>query len=280
MAIVTTSLDRATLRAELVAAGSPWLGVEHYRSIGSTNARAAALGQPWRVVTADHQSAGRGRLTRTWQAPPGTSVAVSATVPLRAPRQGWLPLVAGLAAAEAVETAAGVQADLKWPNDVLLPSDEGRKVCGILCEVVGVGSEALAVVGAGINVSQTRAQLPVDTATSLALAHATEADRNALVVAYLRRLAAWHGALGSDVPVAGSATTPDPTPRVPLAAAREAYRGRCSTLGRTVRLSRPDGADVVGTAVDVDDEGRLVIEAEGQRTAWAAGDVVHTRTGA
>src|SRR6478609_3983337 len=190
--VVAGSLDGEVLRAALLTPGSPWQDVEHHATIASTNARAAMVGRPWRVVVADHQSSGRGRLARSWEAPPGTSVAVSATVPLPAGAQGWLPLLAGLAVAEAITAETGLAADLKWPNDVLLPGDDDRKVCGVLCEVVtGIG-DAFVVVGAGINVDQTREQLPVDTATSLTLSGAPEVDRNRLVVAYLSRLAHWY----------------------------------------------------------------------------------------
>jgi BirA family biotin operon repressor/biotin-[acetyl-CoA-carboxylase] ligase len=177
------SLDRELLYAALVTPGSPWRDVEYHATIGSTNARAAMVGEPWRVVVADHQSQGRGRLARSWEAPPGTSVAVSATVPLPPEGAAWLPLLAGLSVAEAVTAATGLDAHLKWPNDVLLPGDGDRKVCGVLCEVVtGVGP-AVVVVGAGVNVDQSRDQLPVDTATSLVLAGAQEVDRNRLVAA-------------------------------------------------------------------------------------------------
>ena len=260
--VVAGSLDGEVLRAALLTSDSPWHDLEHQLTIGSTNARAAMVGEPWRVVVADHQSEGRGRLARSWEAPPGTSVAVSATVPLPPDGAGWLPLLAGLSVAEAITAATGLAAELKWPNDVLLPDDADRKVCGVLCEVVtGLGA-AFVVVGAGVNVDQTREQLPVDTATSLALAGAEEVDRNRLVAAYLRGLAGWYAAL----------TGPDP------AAPRAAYRRRCTTVGRPVTVSRPDRADVVGTAVAVDDGGRLVVDSADGRHAWAAGDVTHVRS--
>lgn len=256
------SLDREVLYAALVTPGSPWRDVEHHATIGSTNARAAWLAAPWRVVVADHQSEGRGRLARTWEAPPGTSVAVSATVPVPDQGQSWLPLLAGVAVAEAVTEVAGVQADLKWPNDVLLPTDGDRKVCGILCEVVQAPAGGCVVIGAGINVDQDRGQLPVDSATSLALGGAPDVDRNRLVAAYLSAVARWYAVL----------TGGDP------AGLRDAYRRRCSTIGRSVTLSRPDGPDLLGTAVAVDDDGRLVVEAADGRHSWAAGDVTHVRS--
>lgn len=253
------SLQPETLRAALVTSGGRWAGLEHHASIGSTNARAVELANPWQVVVADHQSSGRGRLLRSWEAPPGTSVAVSATVPVPAAGSGWLPLLAGVAVLDAVEATSPLAGVLKWPNDVLLEADGGRKVCGILCEVLPGGT---VVVGVGINISQSRDELPVGTATSLRLAGA-DVDRTTLVTAYLTRLAQLYAVL-----VAGDAGAD----RV-----REAYRSRCSTIGQRVSLSRQVGPDVVGLATGVDDEGRLVIESEGVRRAWAAGDVVHVR---
>ncbi|MEP6630265.1 MAG: biotin--[acetyl-CoA-carboxylase] ligase [Lapillicoccus sp.] len=254
---MTPTLDPDALRAALLTPAGEWETVEHHRTIGSTNRRAAELGRPWRVVVADHQSEGRGRLARRWEAPPGSSVAVSATVPTPEGGTGWLPLTAGLAVVEAVESVTGLTAELKWPNDVLLPADGGRKVCGVLCEMVTSGSRPFVVVGAGINVSQTREQLPVPTATSLALAGAADADPTALVVAYLGRLAARLGE--------------------PAALVREAYRQSCATIGRAVALSLPDGQTLTGAAVAVDDDGRLVVDGPDGRIAWAAGDVVHAR---
>jgi BirA family transcriptional regulator, biotin operon repressor / biotin---[acetyl-CoA-carboxylase] ligase len=251
------ALDPDALRALVVGSDAPWLDVEHHDTIGSTNVRAAALDGPWRVVVADHQSQGRGRLARPWEAPPGASVAVSATVPVPAAGPAWLPLVAGLAVVEAVEAVTGLRAELKWPNDVLLPDDGSRKVCGILCELVAATRDrpAFVVVGTGVNVRQTRQELPVPTATSLSLAGAHDVDRTALVAAYLRALAERIGE--------------------PAGSVREAYRSRCSTIGRLVTLTLPDGATLTGEAVGMDVEGRLLVDGPQGRVAWAAGDVVH-----
>ena len=256
------SLDREVLYAALVTSGSPWLDVEHHATIGSTNARAALLGAPWHVVVADHQSEGRGRLARTWEAPPGTSVAVSATLPVPAQGPAWMPLLAGLSVAEAVSSVTGLDTELKWPNDVLLPGDADRKVCGVLCEVVTGAGDGCVVVGVGINVDQEREQLPVESATSLRLAGAANVDRNRLVVAYLSVLVRWYASLtgGDEIRL------------------YDAYRLRCGTIGHEVVLSRPQGADVLGTAVAVDHDGRLVIEGADGRHAWAAGDVTHVRS--
>ncbi len=258
---MTGALDPVRLRAAVVTPGNRWLGVEHHTTIGSTNARAAQVAQPWWVVTADHQSQGRGRLARRWEAPPGASVAVSATVPLPRTGMGWTPLLAGLAVVDAVEATTGLSAQLKWPNDVLLPADRSRKVCGILCEVLpspqNDPTTQLVVVGAGLNIGQERGQLPVPTGTSLALAGAGDVDRTALVAAYLHRLAELLDEAGADT--------------------RAGYRRRCLTIGQDVALSLPDGETLEGRAVAVDDEGRLVVDGPRGRRAWAAGDVIHAR---
>jgi len=111
-------------------------------------------------------------------------------------------------------------------------------------------------------VDQDRDQLPVDSATSLRLAGAGEIDRNRLVAAYLSALVRWYASLtgGDEVGL------------------RDAYRRRCGTVGQEVVLSRPQGADVLGRAVGVDDDGRLVIEGADGRRSWAAGDVTHLRS--
>ena len=258
--------DAARLGAELASASRPscpW-SIEIHERLGSTNARALQLARPWHVVVTEHQTQGRGRLQRIWETPAGVALTLSATVPL-GPAPGWLPLLAGLAVAQALESAAGITATLKWPNDVLVPADSDRKVCGILCEArQPTGNEQpVAVLGIGINVTQTREQLPTDLATSVALAGGRVA-REDLLLALLDRLADLHAALtGGEEAAAG---------------VRTAYRQHCATIGSRVRVERPGGPDVLGVAVAVDDAGCLVVrETTGER-AWAAGDVTHLRS--
>jgi BirA family biotin operon repressor/biotin-[acetyl-CoA-carboxylase] ligase len=251
-------LDREALHEALVTPGSPWQGLDVHAELGSTNAAAAELAQPWRVVVADHQSAGRGRLGRSWEAPPGTSIAVSVLVPAPAHGIGWVPLLTGLAVARAAHEVAGVHAAVKWPNDVLVEEDDWRKVCGVLCEVHPAG----VVVGFGVNVTQTREELPVENATSLALCGAPEVRREDLVAACLRHLAVLH----SDLMAGGPA----------LEAARAAYRSACRTIGMVVDLNTGSATHRL-PAVGVDDEGRLVVHGDAGEYAVAAGDVVHVR---
>lgn len=243
----------------LVTSGSPWTAVDVHADLGSTNAEVARIGELWRVVAADHQSAGKGRLGRGWEAPPGSSIAVSALVPAPRAHAGWMPLLAGLAVSRAFAETAGVHPGLKWPNDVLVEEDGWRKACGILCEVHEQGI----VVGIGANVDQTREELPVDTATSLRLCGATGLRREDLIVSALGHLAALHTDL-----VTGGAV---------LARARTGYRSSCRTLGLDVELHLGQGSVRRAHALAVDDDGRLVVRGEAGEYAVAAGDVVHVR---
>jgi BirA family biotin operon repressor/biotin-[acetyl-CoA-carboxylase] ligase len=253
-------LDREALHEALVTPGQPWTGVDVHPALGSTNLEAARLAEPWRVVVTDHQQAGRGRLGRAWDTPASTSVTLSVLLPAPEQGRGWMPLATGLAVRDALEEVAAVDSGLKWPNDVLLPADDERKVCGILCELQPAGI----VVGLGINVDQDRDELPVDTATSLRLAGAPDVSREALVVAVLTHLARWHGDLSGAAPA--------------RAGVHAAYRKACLTIGREVELHVAGGEVRRARAVGVDDEGRLVVTSAGIEYAVAAGDVVHVRS--
>lgn len=228
-------------------------------TLGSTNVEVARLERLWHVVVTDHQVAGRGRMGRSWETPAGTSLTMSTLVPAPGTGAGWVPLLAGLAVGRGIADVTGTETVLKWPNDVLLPADGDRKVCGLLCEVVPAG----VVVGIGVNVDQTREELPVDTATSLRLAGVGGVDRVTLAVAVLGHLASLLHALGE-----GGAA---------LERAQTAYRGSCATLGRDVELHL--GEDVRRAhALRVDEDGRLVVRDERGEYAVAAGDVVHVRS--
>jgi BirA family biotin operon repressor/biotin-[acetyl-CoA-carboxylase] ligase len=237
----------------------PWLPAEVLDRVDSTNAEAARRPDPWRVVVADVQEQGRGRLGRGWVTTPGQALAVSVVVPPPPGPPGWVPLVAGLAVHRAVSEAVGLPTTLKWPNDVLAPTDGDRKLAGLLCEWLGTPEDGLVVIGCGVNVAQDRAGLPVDTATSLALAGAPRADRQRLLTAYLRSLADLLAGL-----------TDDPQ------GVQDAYRAACATVGATVRVQEP-GRSVEGVATSVDADGRLCLRTTDVVYAVAAGDVVHVR---
>ncbi|GAB2627940.1 biotin--[acetyl-CoA-carboxylase] ligase [Prescottella soli] len=266
-------LDVDALRRALVrdAGGDPdafWSRLDVVPETGSTNADLLARPQgpdyPRSVLIAEYQSGGRGRHARPWVSAPRALVTMSAVLDMPGMDLadiGWLPLLSGIAVVDALRKVAEVDAELKWPNDVLI---DGRKVAGILAEVASTAPVPTIVVGVGLNVSLTEEELPVPTATSLALAGAAVTDRTVLVRAMLRELARrwreWEGA-GWKVD--------------DLAAA---YRERCGTLGRLVRAELPGDRELVGVATDVDVEGRIVIKAEGESpVAVSAGDITHLR---
>ncbi|WP_353950879.1 biotin--[acetyl-CoA-carboxylase] ligase [Knoellia sp. S7-12] len=242
--------------ASLITPGPPWLPVEAHESLDSTNAELARDPRPWRVVTAEDQRKGRGRLDRAWTTTPGTSIAASVLVPRPSTAPlGWIPLVVGLALRDALTEVSGVEISLKWPNDLLVPADGDRKLAGILAELTPAGI----VIGTGINIDQERADLPVDTATSLRLAGAPGVGRESVLTAYLIRLARLLRELDDDA-----------------YAVRSAYAAACGTLGRTVVAHLPKGEER-GVATEIDADGRLCLMTDSGPYAVAAGDVVHVR---
>jgi BirA family biotin operon repressor/biotin-[acetyl-CoA-carboxylase] ligase len=266
-------LSATTLCAAILPASHLYTSLEVVEQTGSTNAdllaRARTGAVSGAVRVAEEQTAGRGRLDRTWQSQPGAALTFSvllrpAGVP--AASRGWLPLLTGVAVANALREAAGVQASLKWPNDVLgLPDADGRagKLAGILAEQAG---DAI-VVGIGLNVSTERVELPSEQATSLRLEGASGLSRDAILIAILRELEYWYlrWARGSEPGDAESAGL------------RAAYLAACSTIGREIRVELPGGAAITGRAVDVDGLGRLLVSAVDGEHAVSAGDVVHVR---
>ncbi|HEY4226631.1 MAG TPA: biotin--[acetyl-CoA-carboxylase] ligase [Pseudolysinimonas sp.] len=248
---------------------------------GSTNSELTAMaadpGLPsFTVLVTTDQTAGRGRLDRAWVAPAGTALAISVLVragalsgeAIEAGALGWLPLVAGAAMSDAVAEVLppGAAAGVKWPNDVQL---DGRKVCGILSELVPATPSAglSVVVGAGLNTTMTAEQLPVPTATSLVLAGADPAELDDRVLsAYLSRFTTWVTGLlehGGDAERSGL---------------RAAVVARCTTIGRAVRVELPGGAELHGTAVGIDALGRLEVrDGSGRVQPVAAGDIIHLR---
>jgi BirA family biotin operon repressor/biotin-[acetyl-CoA-carboxylase] ligase len=214
----------------------------HHRLTDSTNERArslAAAGAPHgTLVTADAQSAGRGRQGRVWTASPGSALLMSLV--LRELRD-VLPLVAAVAVCDALPVASAI----KWPNDVWI---ERRKVAGILVE--GRPQEGWAVLGIGLNVTTPSRAFPDElrrSATSLALA-GVETTPERVLAELLPRLEAWLGASGTEV--------------------RDAWRARDALRGERVRW---DGGD--GTAAGIDDSGALLVETGGGRVSLDSGEV-------
>ncbi|MGL4174638.1 MAG: biotin--[acetyl-CoA-carboxylase] ligase [Dermatophilaceae bacterium] len=242
-----------------VRPAGPWRPVEVFDRLGSTNDEVSARPTRWRVVVAERQDAGRGRLGRAWSTTPGTALAVSVLVPSPPSGPAWVPLLAGLAAHRAVAEVAGVAASLKWPNDLLVPDDGDRKLAGLLAQWRPEG----VVVGLGVNVDTDRADLPLDTATSLRAAGAPGVDRADLLTSWLTHLAAL---LDEDTGPGGPPSS--------------AYRAVCATVGRAVEVHLPAAPVLRGTATGVDADGRLVLRTrDGTTTALSAGDVVHVRPG-
>lgn len=258
------------------------------------------------VLVANSQVAGKGRLDRVWEVPAGAAMISSVLfrptdasahpgAPDFAPAgHAWLSVVAGIALCQAVAAETGAEPVLKWPNDVLL---HGRKLAGILAQLVAPSAPApgaavsgaaargatgtpaddggrprpAVVVGMGVNISQQRAELPVDRATSLELETGAAADRNTLLPAYLCRLAALYRdfvAVGGDAlqPLAGGGSV------------HALASGLMSTLGTEVRAELPGGTMLFGTAVRLGPEGDLELrDAGGTVHTVRAGDVVHLR---
>lgn len=279
----TVRTPRAPVRAAVLARavvrpGGLWSEVRVVAETGSTNAdvvqEARAGAAEGLVLLAESQRAGRGRLGRSWQAPAGAGLTMSVLLRPRAIAAtglGWLPLLTGVAVIEACAAETpGIEAALKWPNDLLVrPAGGGAwgKCGGILVEVA---APAAIVVGIGMNVWQEASELPgpIDLMayppTSLALAGG-RGDRERLAAAVLRWLAHWYGRW---LVAAG-----DPE-RCGLIAA---YRARCRTLGRPVAVVLPGGAALRGTAADIDKDGRLVVRTVDGDKHLAAGDVHHLR---
>ncbi|WP_374986099.1 biotin--[acetyl-CoA-carboxylase] ligase [Streptomyces fradiae] len=262
-------LNAPALRRALLRPGSLWTSVDLVPGTGSTNtdlaARAASLPEG-AVLVAEEQTAGRGRLDRTWTAPARSglffSVLLKPDVPAR--RLAWLPLLTGVAVATGLARAAGVDTALKWPNDLLVTvGGEERKAGGILAERAGDDG---VVVGVGVNVTLRAEELPVPTAGSLALAGAVCTDRDPLLRAVLRSLEEWYGAW--------TAASGDPD----ASGLQAAYAAGCATLGRAVRAELPGDRTLTGRAAAIDGEGRLVVALpDGGREAVGAGDIVHLR---
>lgn len=247
--------------------GSTWPAPRLLESTGSTNEDIAALAEAGApegtCVVAEQQTAGRGRLGREWVSPMGAGLWVSILIRAQdvpKERWGWLSLVAGVAARDAIASATGVKAQLKWPNDIVVEqaacggSAGPKKLGGILSQVDG--DDAIAV-GIGINVSMRSADLPIPEATSVLLEAGT-CDREALLVALLAsvqvRLAQWRAndpALAAD------------------------YRDACLTIGRLVDVTLPNGHRIEGVVTGIDDDGHLRVDDGESVTTVTAGDVVH-----
>lgn len=249
--------------------------------VGSTNSDLVARvsseeGSSWpdfSVIATDNQVAGKGRLGRDWKAPAGASLAVSVLLrphtpagrPLPPESLGWFGLLAGLAMTRACNSVLpnGKKAMIKWPNDVLI---SGRKVCGVLSELVTTPDGIALVVGTGVNIALAEDQLPVPTATSLAIEGA-HTSMDELLAAYLTefsRITKVFVSAGGNVRSSGLL---------------DQIRDECDTIGRSVRVELPTGDSPVGAAIGINEEGSLVVEMANcaEPLVVSAGDVTHLR---
>jgi BirA family biotin operon repressor/biotin-[acetyl-CoA-carboxylase] ligase len=252
--------------------GTRFADVRHLDQVGSTNTivlEAAAAGTPeGLVVVADHQHAGRGRLDRRWEAPPGANLLVSILLRPRVPpdQRFWVVAAVALSAADACADLASVTASCKWPNDLLVAD---RKLAGVLAEATGemagatagAGPPSALVVGIGLNVAWPDDPGSMPGATSLHLEGAGPVDRQALLVAMLEHLEDRLATLATPAGLRRHASE---------------YRRRCATLGHEVTVELPAGR-LQGMAVDIGADGSLLVDDGTRLASVAAGDVVHVR---
>lgn len=246
--------------------------IEYLPETGSTNtdllafaAKDPSLWTDFSVLITDNQVAGRGRLDRQWVAQPGAGLAVSILLRpgFEISRFGWLPLMAGLAMRNAVASLIeDADVSLKWPNDVLV---NGEKISGLLAEVLPDGTGV--VIGAGLNLTQSKEQLPIEAATSLKLHGVENFELDDILVRYLasfRRLYEEFVDAGGDPENSGL---------------RNAIQDSLSTIGSNVKVLLPDDTEFSGKGVGLDNTGRLLISMSDplEIRAVAAGDIQHLR---
>lgn len=244
----------------------PLKNIRFFTSLPSTNSTAAELvaseGADGLIVVADHQTAGRGRLARTWFSPPGVNIYMSAALrPDMPPKDATiLTLLAGVAAASALREQTGVNIRLKWPNDLLVGS---KKLGGILTEMRAIPDRIqFAVIGIGINVNAHIADLPVDIhtlATSIADEAGAVYSRSMILSALIKSLDTWLAILSTQG-------------KMPVIS--EWLKLSC-TIGKTVSVLQGN-TTVTGIAEDVDNEGFLLVrQSDGTLCSVYAGDVLH-----
>ena len=264
-------LTRDTIHSTL---STTWLGhrIELFDCLPSTNREAVQLAQAevehGTVVAADSQTAGRGRLSRSWFSPPGANLYCSIILRTAHPPErltewlSWLPLISALAAAEAIEQTSSIHVTVKWPNDLLISE---RKVGGILCESgMGTSSGPFQIIGIGVNANVDRDDWPPDlrdSATSIWQERKIVVDRNRLLAQLLHELEhcldelAAHG-----------------TSRLALA-----YHQRCSTIGQRVQAALANGNVIVGLAEGIGQDGSLRVQPQAAQPGSGTPEIVHLR---
>ena len=264
-------LTRDTIHSTL---STTWVGrrIELFDCLPSTNREAVLLAQAevehGTVVVADSQTAGRGRLSRSWFSPAGANLYCSVVLRTARPPErltewlSWLPLVSALAAAEAIEQVSSIHVSVKWPNDLLISE---RKVGGILCESgTGTRSGPFQIIGIGVNVNIDRNDWPADlqaSATSIWDERKIVVDRNRLLAQLLHELEqcldelAIHG-----------------TSRLALA-----YHQRCTTIGHRVQATLANGEVLVGLAEGVGQDGSLRVQPQAAQLGSGTPEIIHLR---
>lgn len=265
------SLTRDAIHSTLATA---WLGhrIELFDSLPSTNREASRLAQAnvehGTVIVADSQTAGRGRMDRTWFSPPGTNLYCSAILRMKRPTEGltewlsWLPLVSALAAAEAIEAVSSLHVSVKWPNDLLISE---RKVGGILCESgSGTGSSPFQIIGIGLNVNVEQQDWPEEireSATSIWQHQQRVVDRNRLLAQLLLELEQCIDELADHG-----------TNRLALA-----YHQRCDTIGQKVKATMANGDLCVGRAEGIGQDGALMVRPDTTQPGSKTPEIIHLR---
>ncbi|MFN2520994.1 MAG: biotin--[acetyl-CoA-carboxylase] ligase [Candidatus Limnocylindria bacterium] len=228
--------------------------IEYHAVLDSTQIRARALadgGARAALVVAEEQTAGRGRRGNAWHAAPGTSLLASWVLRPAPAQPALVTLLAGVAVARALDAAGCPGTCVKWPNDVQLA---GRKIAGALADVAGEGQAAALLLGIGINIHHRADDLPADLsaiATSCAAA-GYDVDRLALLCRLDAELARLETTAGRDAAIGH-------------------WRARSSVLGREVEVTGPGEALSRGVAVDLADDGALVVESAAGRERVLAG---------
>ncbi len=239
-----------------------WLGKDMriYDEVSSTNAAAIALVSSYpngTVILAETQTDGRGRLSRPWASPPGgiwMSLVLKPIMPLNHVCQ--INMAVSVALCRALFSLYGLNAGIKWPNDLLI---RDLKICGILMEV-GAQVDRLdyAVVGLGLNANNDLSQFPAEwRSTSLAVELGHDIDRCDLICRILEEIEVAYENMGSNEIL-------------------KEWRSRSLTLNRQVRITSAAG-DLVGQAVDLAEDGALILQIGDEQKRVLAGDCIHLR---
>ncbi len=254
------ALDPSLILSELAKTSSKWLDIKVLEQVESTNDLAIsqlsnATNNSVFVITADEQLKGRGRLQREWHSPFGAGVALSIALPTKLFRceVSAIPLLAGIAANNCLK-ALGANSKLKWPNDLMIEMKSGElhKIGGILVQ----RQDEHVVVGIGINVDLTKAELPTENSTSLSLID-IRASRESLIAALILQLE--------------KVTELESRDWLPL------YVQESSTIGTQVTVARKVESTITGLARKVLESGELLLDTDNGPVEITSGDVTQVR---